>query len=770
MDPRTRAGRTTGRTCRAGSARGRRLAVVVCVLCAAALLPLATSQAQTAPSVSTAVVQEAPDHWTETLGDPLDYANGEDQLLVAPAHENVQPQVADGQLRWTKTSTMNLAFVFAGYGPSAFAIGREGLANPVDASRHTHLAMHLYAERAGAAEVFWDNCGPDAGRCTNRVGVQVRAGWHHYAIDLRPGGWTGRPVEVRLSVAGDGTPTGMALDWVRLYQPGEQVQVGYTGATLYWDADTSRTNNTADQPGWGVLHTGGGTATFPADAFPAGEYRFFTDGGPSSAPVVVDAPVPVFSAPSEEGGADYAATVRGDAWDFSQPTDVAEIGNATDVAFSGGTLSARNTTNDPYLVMGTGPPIDAARFHRLTVTTTLEGPFDLGFSAGGGSHGRFLWRRVGQGPTPFLYNSREIVVYPGVQTYTLDLHTAPPEAITPATEAHRSGWTGHIEVFRYDPNEDPGPRRWTVSEIALRADHETVADGFDLAWTDPSPLRSRPTRVSLYYTSQRTVTGGELIAADVPQSPGQNTYRWDTSGVPNGRYWVYAVAERDNGTVGRRLATGPVRVTGTYRDPRIAEACPPGTVPPAGFSDVGAGSIHAGAIDCAAWYDLAQGVGPGAFGPAARVRRDQMASFIARLLERAGVEIGVTDSPFADTAGNVHAARIDQLAAAGVVQGVRPGRYEPRGFVTRDQMASFLTRAYELVTGRELLAAHHGFTDVAGNVHATAIAKAAGADFTAGASPTSYAPRTPVRRDQMASFLLRVLNRLVTDGTVPARS
>lgn len=755
--------------------RQRRVGVLVCLVSAAAVLAPGGSLAQTAPTVSASTVQEAPDYWTETLGDPIDYANAEDQLLVPPAHENIQPRLESGQLRWTKDATMNLAFLFAGYAPSAFAIGREGLANPVDASRYTHLAMHLYAASGGAAEIFWDNCGPDAGRCTSRAAFTVRPGYHHYVIDLRPGGWSGQPVEVRLAVAGGQGSTAMALDWVRLYQPGQQVTVAYTGATLYWDADANRANNTATEPGWGELHSGGGTATFPADAFPPGTYRFYTGDGPYSAPLVIDSPVPVFSAPHERGGADYAATVTGDAWDFQQATDVAEIGNATDVRLENGTLHARNTSNDPYLRMRIGATIDAERFHRLSVTTTLDGPFDLSFDPGGGSHGRFLWRQVGQGPVPFLYNSREIVVYPGVQSYTLDLHTTPRDAVTPAGDPYRSAWTGHIETFRYDPNEDPGPRRWTVSEIALRADHETAGGEFVIAWRDTSLLRDRPTRVSLYYHTERRVTGGQLIAADLPQTDGENTYRWNTAGVPDGRYWVYAVAQRDNATVGRRLASGPVRVTGggtvpAPDDPRIATACPPGAAPPTGFVDVSVGNVHAGAIRCAVWYDLARGVGPTTFGPDGSVRRDQMASFIGRLVEAAGIDLDASSRPFGDTAGNVHAERINELASVNIVQGVAPGRYDPRGLVTRDQMAAFLTRAYEFIAQQQLPAPEHGFTDVAGNVHAVAIAKATGADFAAGLSPTVYGPRRAVRRDQMASFLSRALNRLVVDGRVPARS
>lgn len=56
------------------------------------------------------------------------------------------------------------------------------------------------------------------------------------------------------------------------------------------------------------------------------------------------------------------------------------------------------------------------------------------------------------------------------------------------------------------------------------------------------------------------------------------------------------------------------------------------------------------------------------------------------------------------------------------------------------------------------------FTDTAGNTHQTNIAKAAAAGFASGTTSTTYAPSAPVRRDQMGSFLARVLDRLSRDG------
>jgi hypothetical protein len=144
-----------------------------------------------------------------------------------------------------------------------------------------------------------------------------------------------------------------------------------------------------------------------------------------------------------------------------------------------------------------------------------------------------------------------------------------------------------------------------------------------------------------------------------------------------------------------------------------------------------------------------------------------MASFIARLIESAGVEFGAaSDQGFTDVAGNVHADRINQLAAVGVVKGTTGTTYSPRQEVRRDQMASFLVRAYEFIDAQDLERQPATFTDIAGNTHQTNIEKAATAGFARGTSATTYSPADSVRRDQMGSFLARVLQRGMTDGHV----
>lgn len=109
---------------------------------------------------------------------------------------------------------------------------------------------------------------------------------------------------------------------------------------------------------------------------------------------------------------------------------------------------------------------------------------------------------------------------------------------------------------------------------------------------------------------------------------------------------------------------------------------------------------------------------------------------------------------FSDVSG-VHADAIAAVAAAGITLGcdATGTRFCPNDFVTRAQMASFMTRALDLSP------AANPFSDVSG-VHAENIGAVAAAGITAGcnANGTLYCPNNDVKRDQMASFLARALD------------
>jgi hypothetical protein len=136
------------------------------------------------------------------------------------------------------------------------------------------------------------------------------------------------------------------------------------------------------------------------------------------------------------------------------------------------------------------------------------------------------------------------------------------------------------------------------------------------------------------------------------------------------------------------------------------------------------------------------------FCPTLEVTRAQMATFLAR----ARALPDTTVDAFTDDAGSPHEADINRVAAAGITLGCGPGSYCPGQSVTREQMASFLVRAYDLAP-----ATTNPFTDVFSGYHAADVAALYQAGITGGCSvsPPLYCPSAAVLREQMAAFLHR---------------
>ena len=135
------------------------------------------------------------------------------------------------------------------------------------------------------------------------------------------------------------------------------------------------------------------------------------------------------------------------------------------------------------------------------------------------------------------------------------------------------------------------------------------------------------------------------------------------------------------------------------------------------------------------------------FCPALAVTRAQMATFLVRTLDLPAAP----QDFFADDSGSSHEDDINSLAAAGITTGCAGGTYCPEQSVTREQMASFLVRAFDIPT-----TAPNPFGDV-GGTHAADIAALYESGITNGCSvsPLFYCPGETVLREQMAAFLHR---------------
>ena len=193
----------------------------------------------------------------------------------------------------------------------------------------------------------------------------------------------------------------------------------------------------------------------------------------------------------------------------------------------------------------------------------------------------------------------------------------------------------------------------------------------------------------------------------------------------------------------------------------LDNACPsPG--PAAPFGDV-AGDTHAAAIACLSAWGITVGIDDTTYGPHRSVTRAQMATFLARLIAALDEPLPPTDGgQFVDVSGT-HANNIEALAAAGITQGTGDNRFSPGAPVSRAQMATFLTRIIEHL-GIELPQGDAPFEDIVGGVHAPAINALFAAGVVQGRTATLYNPRGEVTRAQMASFLMRVADLAVANG------
>jgi hypothetical protein len=113
------------------------------------------------------------------------------------------------------------------------------------------------------------------------------------------------------------------------------------------------------------------------------------------------------------------------------------------------------------------------------------------------------------------------------------------------------------------------------------------------------------------------------------------------------------------------------------------------------------------------------------------------------------------DVPMGHWAG----AWIEQLAEEGITAGCGNGNYCPDAPITRDQMAVFLLRAEHGVAYNPPAATGTVFTDIPLDHWAGAwIEQLADEGITSGCTASTYCPTTPVTRDQMAVFLQRIFN------------
>jgi hypothetical protein len=208
--------------------------------------------------------------------------------------------------------------------------------------------------------------------------------------------------------------------------------------------------------------------------------------------------------------------------------------------------------------------IDTNVYHNLTYRLLVEGEVDLVL----GSVARVYWTR---NQLASYGQSQDIVVYGGWNSYTVDLKDI-------LLEDGSDTWNGTVDSFRVDSHEFTAARPYHFDYIHLRAD-DRANRSFLIAFTlNDSDDGAGALSVTLGYSatascSAQTVLTQYTAGAD---ALAQGAYLWNTTGVPEGRYWICLTLSDGLNSVQRR-STGVVEVTRGWGDdaaPVLAAVAP----------------------------------------------------------------------------------------------------------------------------------------------------------------------------------------------------
>lgn len=164
------------------------------------------------------------------------------------------------------------------------------------------------------------------------------------------------------------------------------------------------------------------------------------------------------------------------------------------------------------------------------------------------------------------------------------------------------------------------------------------------------------------------------------------------------------------------------------------------------------GSTHEANIEAISAAGITKGCGNGKFCPNDLVTRGELAAFLHRSL-RGKIPTG-SHKAFSDISSSMFADDIIWLSATGITKGCENGRFCPNDPVSREQIAAFLRRALEssIPTGKPTQ-----FSDVSSSTFASDIAWLSATGITRGCGSEKFCPSEPVTREQLATFLTRAL-------------
>jgi hypothetical protein len=180
---------------------------------------------------------------------------------------------------------------------------------------------------------------------------------------------------------------------------------------------------------------------------------------------------------------------------------------------------------------------------------------------------------------------------------------------------------------------------------------------------------------------------------------------------------------------------------------------------PSSFQDVPAGSWEAPFVEELACHGIISGYPDGTFRPSAPVTR---AEFVKMLVLALGLQPLDEATPFQDVPpSSWYGPYVAEALAAGLVNGLGPGRFGPMDTLTREQMATLLARALHL-TGSGTLRFRDA-QQIAPWAEAP-VAAAVAAGYLDGFPNGTFQPLAPTTRAQAAKVLDLVWRRVSGGG------
>lgn len=599
------------------------------------LLWAGSALAQPNISLNGSVFAAGPDFATDVHNDPWDFSNVDDlspfpdeQLgwLTSPQARSAGRGVFLNNGRFQATSDTSggnkVSLLFRG-GAGLVNTGRTGAFDhmAIPTARYGKLAVKMRLTGPSGPPnqlmAIWYHRtygGPDD---VNQSGLALwgnpRDGWALYILDLptlqfvstdgslqsgllaSPLGGTARPWHLQALARGfelraqgsAGYSVPVEIDWVRLTARdgagAATMTVNYTSCTGTYTLRMTDAEGVPFNVARGPA-SGSGSIAFNYGILAPGAYSASLscgNGTSSSQSFTINAPpqVTVIDPDPSGGDADFATDVLGNPWDMADPADVALLNGVVNAglvndAGQPALQGSGTSTGDPQVTLlnGGSALINTRRYRHLTFTLTLDTPFGLDGNLGQGSLTRVLWGSQSGMDAATMTASNDLLIWPGRNTYTVDLSTltaANQGLETECAWCPTTPWLNHsVRFLRLDPHEATTGVTFRLADVRLAASDEVVAGN-----TFTVRYRFEDADAGSTYSAQFFLDTDRDPSAGLVQVGTQNnvqrgatlTFPLNTNGItPGFEYFVYVriVENRGGGLqeVRGAYAGGPLRI------------------------------------------------------------------------------------------------------------------------------------------------------------------------------------------------------------------